>query len=444
MGLESASFISELDDTFPLGGDPINKGDDHLRLLKSVLQSQFPNFVAAAMNATVAELNLLIGLLASSAELNILDGALLSTSELNTLNGILADTSELNILNGATLSTAELNFVDGVTSAIQAQINGRAASAHSHTGSEISDLDAADTTTGAFADARIPNLNASKTNAGVFDLARIPEIDQAKLGANSVGQSEIKVGSQSISASQNTYVVATGGDYVIGHTIGRNSGVSFASIIRRTNDTSENAEWFVEANTSGVNTIKLKYINSSPPYDMGNGLIHQFIYAIVDNASGEIEMLSISPDPIWVYNGPTNCRPHRYDSNGKAWRRRKDMTAYPMTLTEALAAGVSALKDYSQAFQDAGFIFEEITQILKHADMNIISHPFISNDLTDKTPILIDPISPIMRRLKHLSDHDEANLADIVKNYLIIGNIDLGRVGPTNLLIPSVKWKLTA
>ena len=47
-----------------------------------------------------------------------------------------ASSTELNILDGATLSTTELNYVDGVTSAIQTQIDTKAASADltSHTG----------------------------------------------------------------------------------------------------------------------------------------------------------------------------------------------------------------------------------------------------------------------------------------------------------------------
>jgi len=47
-----------------------------------------------------------------------------------------ASSTELNILDGATLSTTELNYVDGVTSAIQTQLNNKAASADltTHTG----------------------------------------------------------------------------------------------------------------------------------------------------------------------------------------------------------------------------------------------------------------------------------------------------------------------
>ena len=39
MGLESATKISELNANWPLGSDPKSQGDDHLRLIKSVLQA---------------------------------------------------------------------------------------------------------------------------------------------------------------------------------------------------------------------------------------------------------------------------------------------------------------------------------------------------------------------------------------------------------------------
>lgn len=43
MGLESATYIGNLVATNPVATDKKNQGDDHLRLLKSVLQSTFPN-----------------------------------------------------------------------------------------------------------------------------------------------------------------------------------------------------------------------------------------------------------------------------------------------------------------------------------------------------------------------------------------------------------------
>lgn len=58
----SANYISELVQTAPDGAvQKVSVIDDHLRMLKRVLQTQFPNLGTAAMTATAAELNQLTG-----------------------------------------------------------------------------------------------------------------------------------------------------------------------------------------------------------------------------------------------------------------------------------------------------------------------------------------------------------------------------------------------
>lgn len=57
MTVESASYISQLNTAYPAAGDNISEGDDHLRLLKSVLQTQFPNLSTTAVNPTAAQMN---------------------------------------------------------------------------------------------------------------------------------------------------------------------------------------------------------------------------------------------------------------------------------------------------------------------------------------------------------------------------------------------------
>lgn len=83
MAIESATYIDTLDPTNPTATDPLKQGDDHLRMLKSVLKDSFPE-ISGPMTATQ---------------------------------------DELNILDGATLSTDELNHVQGVTSPIQTQLD---------------------------------------------------------------------------------------------------------------------------------------------------------------------------------------------------------------------------------------------------------------------------------------------------------------------------------
>ena len=81
MGLETATYISQLVATNPLATDPISQGDDHLRLIKSVLQAQFSGLSGTtAVTADGAEMNLLDGCTATTAELNYLDITTLGTS----------------------------------------------------------------------------------------------------------------------------------------------------------------------------------------------------------------------------------------------------------------------------------------------------------------------------------------------------------------------------
>ena len=83
-------------------------------------------------------------------------GITATAQELNTLDGITATTAELNKMHGVTASTAELNYVAGVTSNIQTQLNGKAASNHTHAFSAITGT-----------------LDASKLS-GTIDIARLP------------------------------------------------------------------------------------------------------------------------------------------------------------------------------------------------------------------------------------------------------------------------------
>ena len=81
MGLETASYISELVAANPTATDPISQGEDHLRLIKSVLQTQFSGLSGTtAVTSSGAELNILDGVTATYAELNYLDITTLGTS----------------------------------------------------------------------------------------------------------------------------------------------------------------------------------------------------------------------------------------------------------------------------------------------------------------------------------------------------------------------------
>jgi len=80
MGLETGTYISDLNSSNPVAGDPVNEGDDHLRLIKSTVKATFPS-VTGAVTSTHTELNLLDGVTANTTELNYLDITTLGTAQ---------------------------------------------------------------------------------------------------------------------------------------------------------------------------------------------------------------------------------------------------------------------------------------------------------------------------------------------------------------------------
>lgn len=57
MPLETATYISDLNSANPAHSDQLNQADAHMRLIKAVLKAQFPNFTAAVLNSTQAQID---------------------------------------------------------------------------------------------------------------------------------------------------------------------------------------------------------------------------------------------------------------------------------------------------------------------------------------------------------------------------------------------------
>jgi len=81
MAKETATYISQLVATNPVASDSVSVGDDHLRMLKTVLKTQFSGLTGTtAISSSEAELNILDGVTATGTELNYLDITTLGTS----------------------------------------------------------------------------------------------------------------------------------------------------------------------------------------------------------------------------------------------------------------------------------------------------------------------------------------------------------------------------
>lgn len=73
MALETATYISQLVTTNPDENDLKSQGDNHLKLIKSVLQNQFTSLGTTAVTVTAAQLNSIPSLSAPPTIVNISD-----------------------------------------------------------------------------------------------------------------------------------------------------------------------------------------------------------------------------------------------------------------------------------------------------------------------------------------------------------------------------------
>ena len=118
MTVESASYISQLDTTLPTAADLISEGDDHLRLTKAVLKTQFPNFGTNAVTASAAELNYSVGVTSPiQPQLNTKAN---SASPTFTGTVVLPATTSIG-----SITAAEIARLAGIAFPIQGQIDAR-------------------------------------------------------------------------------------------------------------------------------------------------------------------------------------------------------------------------------------------------------------------------------------------------------------------------------
>ena len=181
------------------------------------------------------------------------------------------------------------------------------------------------------------------------------------------------------------------------------------------------------ASTGTTLSAQQRYINASPPFDLGDGALAGFIFAVV-NKAGEIISTYIADVPPWAYNGPTRITPDYIDPRkGTKFRR----VAKKRTLDEIIGG--------------APFEYElqEITQAIKNADMSLIPHPF--GDCGEGETIVL--LNPRDDKLAAIMEHHANGGADEIIEALHSGKICAGSEflrgmkGPPGVAIAPLVYK---
>lgn len=137
-----------------------------------------------------------------------------------------------------------------------------------------------------------------------------PEIVQAAMGAASIGQAELKSTTGEVSTSSSSLVDLTlpGGEYGFSPQLKETGDGLFAHLASGPSElgTTYVTNIALARNTSGTAYAQQRYIQTSPPYKIGDMLWGHFLFVLRNIATGEIIASYQAEDPPWAYNGNPN------------------------------------------------------------------------------------------------------------------------------------------
>lgn len=272
-------------------------------------------------------------------------------------------------------------------------------------------------------------------------------IAQSDIAASAIGQSQLKTATTSGSITIDGALAPATGVYTLaGGTYSwwtGSSSVTSGHIAYGAGNTASGAIG-LKCVSPGTESFYIdeRYIQSSPPYDMGDGVILNFTYLLL-NSSGLIVGTQTGPTPPWIYNGPTSLTPDGYTRDGLPYQLSKTM---PLEFRGMKLSDIplELYERYISALQSAPIDVIDLTPERKNADMGIIPHPFIGNSLNGLTVVLIDPVSILAEQLALLIESGEPVRDEVLlNNRLVIGNTQLRRAGPPGVQVVPARWRLT-
>lgn len=312
-------------------------------------------------------------------------------------------------------------------------------------------LAAGDITTGIIYDVQYDGTEFQLLSSELFNLTT-GSVTQAHIAANTIGQSELRTADGDVSRAfglVQTSILLPGGAYGFYPRVR-------ASVTARAADTkifglnislpTSNAA-YIHVDTSdypsGTWYANQTYVTASPPYDLGDGEIPLFAFALV-NAAGDILSTWVAQDPPWANNGPTNIAPDVRNEDGEKFKRVRvleaDSKGTEATIKQAaldVARKVKKLKPTDTLVE----VLLPLDQTWKNADMDLFPHPFQVN--TGETVVLLDTQAPLFAKLLELQQAGES-ASELIHEWMTVDNKELkNRKSPPGVMQVDVKWRNT-
>lgn len=183
----------------------------------------------------------------------------------------------------------------------------------------------------------------------------------------------------------------------------------------------------VGSGASSTLALSQVYVTSSPPFDLGDGEVGGFFFALVDNA-GNIVQSYLSDVPPWAYNGPTDIR-----------------ASHICKITHKKYRMVVKNKSFEEIMDGAPIKhkLEEITHSIKNKDMALLPHPFLEVQKGHKV-VLFDPMDDKIRRMiEYQNLGGGAEIMEQITNMKFEVSDSCKRKCPKGVHVHKLKYKYT-
>jgi hypothetical protein len=275
----------------------------------------------------------------------------------------------------------------------------------------------------------------ARTSLGLGSIATLSTISQGNLNT--------ATGTITNATSGTVNIALPGGSFGFYPETKQSSGSYDAGIASGASRTSFAPNAFTTDN-GGTVSIRQEYIQASPPYDLGDGEIPLFVFAMIDDSTSKVIATYSAPEAPWHYNGPTKISADFYGEDGRAYQKRRVIPESIIALRDHPQFKTDKVRqrDFNQAIRELPVENIEIDQALKQADMLIIPHPWVGNNMAGRTVVLLDPVSSEMLDLKEFQlDESDEGVHEVLSDYFNIGNTGLVRKGPPGIMVVSANWK---
>jgi len=252
-----------------------------------------------------------------------------------------------------------------------------------------------------------------------------------QIASNSVTQSDVK----STTAEQSQASIApnatheftpTGGDWTMNGFVGQDTTISAAEHFEIRCHSGQQANLIRVRNRIGGATktafLLTRFIQASPPYNLGNGDIPLFIFLMLDKTTKEIIASEIAEDPPWYAHGPhMQGLPGRIEKYLGVWGLDiKTILGDPVKRESVLARFKSLTESQLQKLKR-----EDFTQVEKNIDMKTVPHLFNNFDANKHVIVLADPCGDLVETLYHMK---KARCFDDMKKECLVKLFDSGKI----------------